>query len=383
MKQARPKTVNMFHLCTVYMSAAQNIKYKNKIVAKWLFAGCIMIAIMVVIGGITRLTHSGLSITEWKPITGSIPPLNEADWEVEFEKYKQIPEYTIKHSHMDLSDFKFIYFWEFVHRQWGRLMGLAFIIPFAFFIFKGYLKGELLRKCIIILFGGAGVASLGWFMVASGLKDMPDVSHYRLAIHLMAAFTLFLYIFNTAMQLVNPKKSEFIKSLLSVKNLLNVIIVLTVVQVIYGAFVAGLRAGTIHTTFPLMTGNFVPHDFMLLHGNIMDFLEHKATVQFTHRIFAFTLTGLVAALTIKAFQQPLPASVKRGLYFILAAFTTQFILGAFTVVYAVPLTLGVLHQLGALILLTALFFTRHTLKVDENRDMFKATDVPEDEAVPA
>lgn len=333
-----------------------------------------MIAAMVVIGGITRLTHSGLSITEWKPITGALPPLNDADWQAEFEKYKQIPEFSIKHSHMEIDDFKFIYFWEFIHRQWGRLMGLVFIIPFAYFILKGMLRGELLKKTVIILFGGAGVASLGWFMVASGLKDMPDVSHYRLAIHLTAAFSLFLYIFNTAMDLIHPHQIKLSSRLKPYKNLLTAIIIITFLQVIYGAFVAGLRAGTIHTTFPLMTGNFIPHDFMLLHGNFMDFLEHKTTVQFTHRILAFTLTGLVISLLVKGFSAPLTAKMKTGLYLVVAAFTVQFTLGAFTVVYAVPLTLGVLHQLGALVLLTALFYARHSLnrgKIEESREFVK------------
>lgn len=328
----------------------------------WLLTGCVMIAVMVVIGGVTRLTHSGLSITEWKPISGALPPLNDADWQSEFDKYKEIPEFAVKHSHMKMADFKFIYFWEFIHRQWGRLMGLVFIIPFAYFLIKGKLRGELLKKTIVILLGGAVVASLGWFMVASGLKDMPDVSHYRLAIHLTAAFSLFLYILYTALDLIYPHKRDLSVRLKPIKKILTAVVIITFIQVVYGAFVAGLRAGTIHTTFPLMTGQFIPHDFMLLHGNLLDFLEHKTTVQFTHRMFAFTLLGLVAALLMKGFKARVPSSVRKGLYFIAAAFTLQFVLGALTVVYAVPLLLGVLHQLGALVFLTALFYTLHAVQ---------------------
>lgn len=349
---------------SLFCEDVENNKGKGLLVY-WLITGCIMIAIMVVIGGITRLTHSGLSITEWKPITGALPPLNEADWETEFEKYRQIPEFSVKHSHMKIEDFKFIYFWEFVHRQWGRLMGIVFIIPFVLFLWKGVLRGKLLKKTVIILFGGAGVASLGWFMVASGLKDMPDVSHYRLAIHLTAAFSLFLYILYTALDLLYPHRLKLHENLKPFKNLLTAIIAVTFVQVIYGAFVAGLRAGTIHTTFPLMTGQFIPHDFMLLHGNILDFLEHKTTVQFTHRILAFSLLGLVISLLIKGFKMKLTRRLRTSLYFIAMAFAIQFTLGAFTVIYAVPVSLGVLHQLGALVFLTSLFYAFHALHRDE------------------
>lgn len=170
-----------------------------KPVTHWLLTGCILIALMVVIGGITRLTGSGLSITEWEPIMGALPPMNEAAWQAAFEKYQRIPEYQLVNSHMQLADFKEIYFWEWAHRNWGRLMGLVFIVPFVLFWRKGMLKGWLMQRSLLIMLGGGIVASLGWFMVLSGLVDLRDangqllvdVSHYRLAIHLSAAFAVF------------------------------------------------------------------------------------------------------------------------------------------------------------------------------------------------
>ena len=166
----------------------------KKPVIIWLLIGVVLIAIMVMIGGITRLTHSGLSMVEWDLFMGSIPPTSEAEWMATFEKYKQYPQYQQEMSWLSLEGFKSIFFWEYLHRMWGRLMGLVFFFPFVFFIWKGYIKGELLKKCLIILVGGATVGGLGWFMVLSGLKDMPDVSHYRLSIHLLAAFSLCAYI---------------------------------------------------------------------------------------------------------------------------------------------------------------------------------------------
>lgn len=166
-----------------------------------------MIACMVAIGGITRLTGSGLSITEWKPIMGALPPMNEVEWHEAFKKYKQIPEYTLINQHMTLGDFKGIFFWEFLHRNWGRLMGIVFIVPFAWFWRKGLLKGWLMRRSITVLIGGGLVGALGWFMVASGLEDNPDVSHYRLAIHLCAAFTVFCIVLWTVFDIQRVRRS--------------------------------------------------------------------------------------------------------------------------------------------------------------------------------
>ena len=167
----------------------------------WLLTGCAMIACMVAIGGITRLTESGLSITEWKPVTGALPPLSEVAWQAEFEKYKKIPEYQFLNQGMDLAGFKRIFFWEWLHRNWGRLMGLVFMVPFLVFWRRGLLKGWLMRRALWILLGGAIVAGLGWFMVVSGLEKNTDVSHYRLAIHLCAAFSVFALVLWTVFDL--------------------------------------------------------------------------------------------------------------------------------------------------------------------------------------
>lgn len=328
----------------------------------WLITGCVLIAAMVVIGGITRLTHSGLSMTEWNPVTGIFPPATEEAWQEEFNKYKQIPEYELKHSWMELEDFKFIYFWEFLHRQWGRMLGVVFIVPFLFFVWRGYIRGALLRRNLLVMLWGGGVGALGWFMVKSGLTDLPDVSHYRLAVHLTAAFGLFLFIWWTALNLMYSAKKSVSPHNKSVYRFIIALLVVAFIQVIYGAFTAGLRAGYVHTTFPLMTGNFIPHDFLAVTGTAVDLLEHKSSVQFMHRIFAFLLVILTGVLVWKLRKKTIPSTVRSGIKAVTVTLIVQFLLGVFTILYSVPPALGVLHQIGALAFLAALVYLMHRVK---------------------
>ena len=333
----------------------------NNAVIAWLLTGCVLIAIMVVIGGITRLTHSGLSITEWEPIMGAVPPTSDTEWEEAFDKYKQIPEYEAKHYWMELEDFKFIYFWEYIHRQWGRMMGVVFFIPFMYFVLKRKIRGRLLMQCVNIMLWGGAVGALGWFMVASGLSERTDVSHYRLAIHLVAAFGLCLYIFWVALSLIYPDKNRLKEKLKPYRKWVIALLIITFIQVIYGAFVAGLRAGFIHTTFPLMSGKLIPHDFMGLHGNTLDFVEHKTTVQFVHRVLAFVVFFVTLYLWNNLRRMNLSKSQHLAVHLVFIAICVQFLLGVLTIIYAVPLTLGVLHQLGALLLLGAIVYLLHRL----------------------
>ena len=235
----------------------------TKPVLIWLITGAVLVAAMVVVGGITRLTNSGLSMVEWKLIMGSVPPLTEAEWQATFAKYQQFPEYKKINQHYTLSDFKAIFWWEYSHRLLGRIIGLVFIVPFIIFWLRGYFTKKW-RWRLVLLFAMGGLQGfLGWFMVKSGLVDNPDVSHYRLAIHLLAAFLLFGYIIWLIMDILEPAKS-----LIRVKTyhkVLVVIFLLALLQITFGAFVAGLNAGLFYPTFPTMNGVFMPASIMNLY----------------------------------------------------------------------------------------------------------------------
>lgn len=323
-------------------------------VKTWLITGCIMITIMVMIGGITRLTDSGLSITEWNVIKGTIPPLNDAQWQEAFDKYKQIPEYQLRHAHFTLNDFKWIYFWEYIHRLWGRLMGFVFFIPFVIFWRKGYFDSTLKKRGIWILLGGGAVGSLGWFMVSSGLSENPDVSHYRLAIHLSAAFTLFCYVYWTYLIVksrgVDLDPVNIYPS--STKKVLVLGVTLLGVQIIYGAFTAGLDAGTIYNTWPLMNGSLIPENIAPFNSAWTNYTDHKDGVQFIHRNLAL----IVAAVTLfLAYILKVQGISGKSWFWIAIVVLMQVILGIITLLDAnsgdVSVFWGTLHQLGALLLL--------------------------------
>jgi cytochrome c oxidase assembly protein subunit 15 len=324
-------------------------------VVRWLLTGCVLIACMVVIGGITRLTGSGLSITEWKPIMGALPPMNEAEWQVAFDKYKQIPEYTLKNQHMDMAGFKAIFFWEYLHRNWGRLMGLVFIIPFAIFLRRGLLQGWLKRRTIAILIGGGLVGALGWFMVASGLQDNPDVSHYRLAIHLCAAFTVFGLVLWTVLD-IREGRARFAGEAGPLGTWVRVAFALLVLQIVWGAFTAGLDAGRIYNTWPLMNGEFMPAN-VIAHGSLWkDLSDHRDGVQFVHRNLAWLVAAAVVGLAVHYRRERAMVGLWQWL---VGVVLLQFTLGVLTVLTQVDITLGVVHQFGALLLLAVVIVALH------------------------
>jgi cytochrome c oxidase assembly protein subunit 15 len=319
----------------------------------WLYTGMIMIIIMIAIGGITRLTHSGLSMVDWKPIMGTIPPITNADWEASFEKYKAFPEYQIVNYDMDLSEYKEIFFWEYLHRLWGRIMGFVFIIPFIAFWRKKYLPGPWVKRFIWIVIGGGLVGALGWFMVVSGLKEKPAVSHYRLAIHLIAAFTLLAYIYWQSLKVKYGESS--IKTNATSFSLW--LIIITYVQIIYGAFVAGLKAGLIHNTFPLMGDSLMHENTFSLSPFWENLVQHADGVQFIHRNIAYLVVILILIFGLKYWgkiSQKMDQSLK--ITFVLVII--QFLLGVTTLLLKVPVSLGVLHQIGAILLLLSLFRLR-------------------------
>ncbi|MDN3725008.1 COX15/CtaA family protein [Aequorivita sp. SDUM287046] len=330
----------------------------NKNVIYWLLTGCFLIFIMVVVGGITRLTHSGLSISSYKLISGTIPPLNEAEWIAEFEHYKQFPEYQKLHNHFDLEDFKDIYFWEYIHRVLGRLLGIVFIIPFFYFLLKKQLSKPTIKKAIILLFLGGFQGFLGWYMVKSGLIDRPSVSHYRLAMHLTTAFITFAYTFWVALDLWYPVKKEINKY---IRNIIRVAMAVLLIQIVWGAFVAGLDAGWIHNNWPFMNEGKLMHETVYTEQVPMwkNFVEGKSGVQFIHRYMAYAVVGIIFFIWYKTRNLQLTAPQKNGINLLLVLVLAQFILGVFTLLFQVPVVLGVLHQVTAFFLLASLTYVLH------------------------
>ena len=338
------------------------MKNTNKAVIIWLLSGCLLLFIMVVVGGITRLTNSGLSMTDWHLVTDTFPPLTEEKWSQAFEEYKKFPEYQKINIHNDfqLDDYKFIYFWEWFHRFIGRIIGLVFIIPFVYFLIKKRLSNETIKKCVVLLGMGAFQGFLGWFMVRSGLIDNPDVSHFRLSLHLTFAFITFAYTLWVALDLIYPEKTNAIASL---QNIARFSLVFLLIQIIYGGFVAGLNAGLIHNHWPLMSdGQFLHESVVLEKDNwLLRLTEGKSGVQFVHRTLAYVVVGLILLLAYKSHKFDLNKNQKSGINALVIIVFVQFALGVFTLLYSVPLWLGLAHQIVAFFLLTAMTYTLHRL----------------------
>lgn len=332
----------------------------NKPVIIWLLSGCFLLFIMVMVGGITRLTNSGLSMTDWHLVTDTFLPTSEKAWNDAFEEYKKFPEYQKINIHNDftLDDYKFIYFWEWFHRFIGRIIGLVFIIPFVYFLIKKKLDSETIKKCIILLFMGGFQGFLGWFMVKSGLIDNPDVSHYRLALHLTFAFITFAYTLWVALDLIYPNKVEVI---LPLRKLARIAMVVLILQIIYGGFVAGLNAGLIHNHWPFMSEGKVIHETVWIEQPtlLQNLTEGKSGVQFIHRTFAYFVVGMILFLYFKSKKYSLTILQIKGLNVLVLFVFAQFILGIFTLLLHVPLWLGLAHQLMAFLLLSAMVLVLH------------------------
>ncbi len=333
---------------------------ENRTVILWLLSGCALLFIMVVVGGITRLTNSGLSMTDWHLVTDTFPPMSEEKWSQAFEEYKKFPEYQKINIHNDftLADYKFIYFWEWFHRFIGRIIGLVFIIPFVYFLITKKLDSATIKKCIILLGMGGFQGFLGWFMVKSGLIDNPDVSHFRLALHLTFAFITFAYTLWVALDLIYPNKSEII---LPLRKLARIALVFLTIQIIYGGFVAGLNAGLIHNHWPLMSEGQLMHDSVILEKNswFLRLTEGKSGVQFVHRTLAYVVVGLILFLYFRSKRYMLNNLQQKGLNILVVIVFLQFILGVFTLLLGVPMWLGLTHQMVAFLLLATMTFTLH------------------------
>lgn len=331
------------------------MKKENISVIVWLLSGCLLIFSMVIIGGITRLTGSGLSMVDWKLFMGAIPPLNDLQWIDTFELYKQSPEFQIKNYTMGLAEFKNIFFWEYIHRLLGRLIGLVFIIPFIYFLIKRRLSKKLIFQSTILLCMGAAQGFIGWWMVKSGLVKNPDVSHYRLATHLITAFLTFSYTFWVALSLIYPDKKQ--NNIILYKLSLSLMIIV-IIQIIYGAFVAGLDAGKIYNSWPKMDDAWIAEAVYSTTPFWWDnFINQMAGVQFIHRTFAFLVLGLILYIFYKSRKFKLIKIEKKAINILLITVLFQMILGIVTLIMGVPVWLGVMHQVGAFILLGSTVFS--------------------------
>jgi len=332
----------------------------RRAVAVWLFASCALIFLMVVVGGITRLTLSGLSITEWQPVVGIVPPLFTAEWSAAFAKYKEVPEYRAVHLAMSLDEFKGIYLWEYAHRLLGRLIGVAFAGPFVWFLVRGCLPRRLVPLLCGILLLGFAQGGLGWYMVKSGLADRVEVSQYRLVTHLALALAIYTAILWAALGIVRgPARADLGSGW---KRAADAVLILVALTIVAGGFVAGTRAGLTYNTFPLMDGKLVPDGYAQLRPFFLNWFENIAAVQFNHRLLAVG-TAMVVLLVWSAGRRALlPRPVGAALNALLGAAVLQVALGITTLVLVVPVPLAAAHQAGAVLLLTAAINFRHTTR---------------------
>lgn len=330
----------------------------------WLLIVAAFIAVMVVVGGLTRLTDSGLSITEWQLIKGALPPLSDEAWQVAFAKYREIPEYKLVNDGMNLSEFKSIYWWEWGHRFLGRFIGFVFFVPFVFFWFKKALSRQLTHRLLVIFILGGLQGALGWYMVKSGLVERVDVSQYRLAAHLGLAVLLFGCVVWTFLRLGHKTGNSHSYHSLSLGAV--VIVVMVFAQILLGALVAGLHAGRIYNTWPLMDGMWIPEGLMDKSPVFLNFFENMLTVQFDHRIGAY----LIVLVTLYQAYQVLRAGMSKQVLVSTAALISvmicQIALGIWTLLAVVPIDLAIAHQLGALCLFAVALYHLHTLKQPQN-----------------
>ena len=326
-------------------------------IAYWLFFCAAVIFGMILLGGITRLTSSGLSMVDWKPIMGVIPPMTQTDWQEMFLKYQQFPEYQKINVGMSLEDFKPIFMYEYLHRVLGRLIGVIFIVPFIFFYFSRRIKTGLTPKLVIMLIGGGCQGLLGWYMVKSGLVDNPHVSQYRLTAHLGAAVLIYGFILWTAFGLVLTARAQPVE----LQRFSIGLSALIYLMILSGGLVAGTHAGNAYSTWPLMGDSFVPAGLYAMTPAWLSAFEDITTIQFNHRMFAYLIVALVVAFAIRAFRFGIVGRLKVGIFCLIGLLGMQVTLGISTLIFYVPIPVAAAHQVGAVALLTASLFISHCL----------------------
>lgn len=330
-------------------------------IARWLTVCAVVIFGMILLGGVTRLTDSGLSMVEWNPIMGTIPPLNEVDWQIAFDKYKQYPEYQKINYDMDMSGFKVIFMYEYLHRVLGRLIGLLYFVPLVFFVLRGMVKASLLPKLLLLFVMGGCQGLLGWYMVKSGLVDRPDVSQYRLTAHLGLAVLVYAFMVWLILGLTAPKR--LIPPMTSWRPL--ALVALVYLMILSGGFVAGTDAGYSYPTWPLMGESFIP-PALYADGWVSAF-EQVTTIQFNHRMFAYALVLIVAGLAIRNWLLSRDTRVRTGALLMVAALAVQVTLGISTLLTHVAIPVAAAHQGGAVVLLTATLFFAHARITERSR----------------
>ncbi|MFM2394576.1 MAG: hypothetical protein RLZZ546_2558 [Bacteroidota bacterium] len=341
---------------------------QNRWIKIWLRIGIFMLFVQVIVGGITRLTESGLSITKWEIVSGTLPPLSYEAWQHEFELYKDTPQYNEINEGMSLSDFKFIYFWEYIHRFWARWMGFVFIIPFIFFLYKGWISTYLKNRLLLVVFLAALAASFGWIMVASGLIQRPWVNAYKLSLHLCIAFTVIAALFWTYMEYVHEKN----KKIFSIFDLGSfVLLCITWVQLFLGGVMSGMKAGIYFPTWPDIGGEYLPKIiFKIGEWNYDNFNLYEQSlflpslIQFLHRNTAYILMLFLVYFFVKR-RKFYEGRINKYILYVLISVLIQVILGIITVILCkgeVPIFMGVLHQAGALVALLSVILLRFHIK---------------------
>lgn len=348
-----------------------NFPAQNKHIIIWLLTGCLFIYCLVVVGGLTRLTHSGLSITDWH-FMGSFPPLTENQWMERFAKYQESPEFQKVNFYMTLEEFKPIFLWEYIHRMIGRTMMYVFAIGFIYFLLKKKITKDMWPKMALLFVMGAMQAIIGWWMVYSGLQSKPAVSHYRLATHLISAFTLFAFTFWFALSLIYPKEENTEMSEGKKLRIPVILFFITLVtQIIFGAFTAGyvegdaskVRPGHIFNNWPKMGEGWIPEQVYMKDGFFANVFENASGIQFTHRMLALLLVILVIYIWNRSSKLKLNKFQYNGITFLIYGLTIQFILGVLTLIYQVPVVMGALHQSGAFFLFAiSIFLIFHLFK---------------------
>lgn len=344
-------------------STSRTLAQAQRPVALWLLVCCAMIFAMVVVGGLTRLTHSGLSMVEWDPIVGAIPPLNPAQWIETFAKYQQTPEYLKINRGMGLTEFKSIFWLEYYHRLLGRSIGIVFLVPFLYFLLRQRIQRTQVPKFLGMFVLGGLQGLLGWYMVKSGLVDNPHVSQYRLTAHLAAAFIIYGYLFRVALGLLHPQPQHRGGSAIHRIGLYSLgVSALIFIMVLSGGFVAGLKAGLAFNTFPTMNGHWLPPGLYALHPLWHNFFENLTTVQFNHRVIAYLLAAVIPLFWWHARTIKLPARARLAIHLLLGMLALQIILGIATLLFFVPVPLAAAHQAGALVLFTLALLVNHELR---------------------
>ena len=338
----------------------------NLAIKSWYKTVVVLIFLIIVVGGITRLTGSGLSMVDWRPVMGILPPLSTVEWQGLFDQYKLFPQYKLENSSMTLAAFKAIFFWEYLHRILGRLIGLSLILPFVYFLLKKQLSKPLIQQSIVMIVLVIAQGLMGWYMVKSGLVDNPAVSHFRLAAHLSLALLLLAYLYRTIFFM---RAKRLRKGYVLIKSWLAVSFVLLCVQIVYGAFTAGLKAGYYYNTYPKMGGQWLPDSAFMYSGFLSNLVQNPIMIQYVHRHLALFVSLSVLISFILILNSDLSGCIKNWALMLFGFVLCQFCLGVLTLVLKVPISLAVGHQFVAVLLFSVLIYLRYQVqyeRVDKN-----------------